>query len=148
MELPFSSFFETLGRLFSTDTFNGELNVFSNLAQMIREVRTTVLNISLEAGKQVFEAGSEGFKAVRDSLMSAIGMDPSKLDAGNATNKMGGQSGVAQNAMGGMPSMSDFGGGSGSTSLPGQNNAVPVNAKLKQKLEQQRLLRQLNEQRQ
>jgi hypothetical protein len=148
MELPFSSFFETIGRFFSTDTFNGERNVFSNFAQVLREVRSAAFNFTLETGKQLFEAGSEAIKSVRDSFASAVGIDPSKFDAGNAANKMGGQSGAAQSAMGGMPSMSDFGGGSGSTSLPGQNNAVPMSDKLKQKFEEQRRWKKINEERQ
>jgi hypothetical protein len=147
MELPFSGFFETIGRFFSTDTFNGESNVFSNFAQILREVRTTAFNFTIEAGKQLFEVGSEAIKSARDSFASAIGIDPSKFDAGNAASKMGSQSGAAQSAMG-MPSMGDFGGNSGSISLPGKNSSVPTNSKLKQKLEQQRLLKQMNEQRQ
>jgi hypothetical protein len=143
-----SDAWNSLWRLFSFDTYTGETNVFNNFSKLIKDLRSTVTNIGTEVTKQLFEAGSEAIKSARDSFASAVGIDPSKFDAGNAANKIGGQSGAAQSAMGGMPSMSDFGGGSGSTSLPGQNNAVPMSDKLKQKFEQQRLLKQMNEQRQ
>jgi hypothetical protein len=141
MELPFSSFFETIGRLFSTDTFNGESNVFSNFAQMLREVRTAAFGFTIETGKQLFEVGSEAIKSVRDTLASAVGIDPSKFDAGNAASKMGGQSGAAQGAVSGMPNMKDLMGSGSSSSSTDQTSGSSNKTKLSDKLAQQRMMR-------
>jgi hypothetical protein len=95
-------------RFFSFDTFSGDKNVFSNFAQGLRELRGTVMNISMEVAKQVFDGGAEVFKGVRDEFVRLFGGNPSVDDAGKAASSMSGQSSGAKSAISGMPSMSDL----------------------------------------
>jgi hypothetical protein len=138
-----SDAWNSLWRLFSLDTYSGELNVFNNLSKMIRDLRGTVMSFGIEAAKQVFDNGAEIFKGVRDEFVRAFGGNPSADDASKATSSMSNQSGGAMNAGSRIPKMSDLmgGGSSSSSTLQGSNNIVPTGKKLSDKLAQQRMMR-------
>jgi hypothetical protein len=133
----------SLWRLFSLDTFSGELNVFNNFSKILRDLRGTVMSIGIEVAKQVFDGGGEIFKGVRDEFVRAFGGNPSADDANKATSKMSSQGSGAKNALSGMPKMSDLmsGGSSSSSALQGNNNIVPSTQKLSDKIAAQRKMR-------
>jgi hypothetical protein len=136
----------SLWRIFSLDTYTGELNVFNNFSKMLKDLRGTVMSIGIEVAKQVFDGGAEIFKGVRDEFVRAFGGNPSSDDASKATSSMSNQLGGAKNAVSGMPSMNNLLGGgsstnSGSSAQLGSNNIVPTGKKLSDKLAQQRMMR-------
>lgn len=89
--------------MFSLNPHNGESeknNVFVGLSTMLKSLRDSVVEVGGETARQVFEAGSDMFKSIRDTIKSSVGIDPSKSDADVATNKMGKLGGGAQGAFG------------------------------------------------
>ena len=144
-----SEFLNDILRFCSLNTFDGSINVFNNFSKRLSGLRSKVAEIGANVAKEVFEAGSEAVKSVRDSLVSAFGIDPSKLDAGNATNNMSMQSKGAQGAMSGMPTgVNDLMKGGSNAGSTNQNNIVPTSQKMRQRrLEEERLQKQIGEQR-
>jgi hypothetical protein len=128
-------------RFFSLDTFSGEKNIFNNFAQGLRELRGTVAKAGFEVAKQVFEAGYEAVKSVRDSVATAIGIDPSALDAdkaASANSQIRDQSSVARNSMPSQPGLSNLMPSSSTTSGK-SGNTDPKNLAH----ERERLLKQM-----
>jgi hypothetical protein len=134
-------------RFFSLDTFSGEKNIFNNFAQGLRELRGTFAKAGFEVAKQVFDAGYEAVKSVRDSVATAIGIDPSTLDAGKAASakdQMGGQSSGARNAMSSPSGLSNLmptsSASSGKSTSGKSRNSDPNNSLAH---ERERLLKQM-----
>ena len=130
-----SEFVNDILRFCSFDTWDGSINVFNNFSKKLGELRSKVAEIGANVAKEVFEAGSEAVKSVRDSLVSAFGIDPSRLDAGNAASNMGGQSKAAQSAMSGMPKINNLVGG-GSKSISDTDDSSKAKATAQQKFAQ------------
>ena len=126
--MDMSEFLNDILRFCSLDTFDGSINVFNNFSKKLGELRLIVSEIGANVGKEVFIA-------IRDSLSSVIGIDPSRLDAGNATNNMSGQSKAAQSAMSGMPKMNNLVGG-GSKSINDTDDSSKAKAAAQQKFAQ------------
>ena len=130
----------SLWRIFSINTFNGEQNVFNNLSKILKEVRTGFFYIGGEIARQVFEGGSEVFKTLRDEFTRLFTTDPSSSDAKGATNNLKGSS--SQAGFGSTKGFAGSKGGGGSKSSVSQSNQT---SDLQERMKRQRYLQQMQD---
>jgi hypothetical protein len=90
----------SLWRLFSMNTFNGEQNVFNNFSKALKVLRSGIVYATSEVCRQVFEGGAEMVKSLRDEFTRLFTSNPSSSDASAATNTLktnSGRSGFTSN---------------------------------------------------